>query len=46
VKELVEDGSFDKQVMEQVQVRRQADAAAQARSFLERVKNTETDENR
>jgi hypothetical protein len=45
VKELVEEGSFDRQVQEQVQEKVRQDAEAQARAFLGRVKNAPIEEN-
>jgi hypothetical protein len=45
VKELVEEGSFDKEVRQQVQDKVRQDAEAQARAFLAARKNTPVEEN-
>lgn len=44
VKELVQEGSFDKEVREQVNEKTRQDAEAQARAFLGRVKNAPVEE--
>lgn len=44
VKELVEEGSFDRQVREQVNRQVQADAEREAREFLQRVQSTSAGE--
>jgi hypothetical protein len=44
VKELVQEGSFDKEVREQVNEKVRQDAEAQARAFLGRVKNAPIEE--
>jgi hypothetical protein len=45
VKELVQEGSFDREVREQVNEKTRQDAEAQARAFLGRVKNAPVEEN-
>ena len=44
VKELVHEGSFDRQVREQVQEKVRQDAEAEARRFLENVRNTQKED--